>query len=234
MKSQVFRRGNWAHSFGIVFSLLCIVHSFAFGAGSDTVSVDSEVISFIVGESTIVSAPWPTVRVAVTDPSIAYAEGLTAQKVLLQGIKVGSTDLIVWNADETQVKQWKIHVRLDTDRFQQKLDELFPDAALEVDEHGETLIIKGLLRNADQAVQLHNYLEKTGTAFVDTTSIAGSQQVQIEIRVAEVSRQALRALGFNAFHTDDDYFGAMRIGSIYPVSMGPVSGQAPGDNTAFE
>jgi len=63
--------------------------------------------------------------------------------------------------------------------------------------------------------------------------MAGAQQVQIEIRLAEVSRQALRALGFNAFHTDDDYFGAMRIGSIFPISIGPEAGQAAGDNTSF-
>jgi len=225
----------------IITFVICLFVAFSGGisettaveADSNIIKTNPDIISFIVGESTIVEAPWPTVRVAVTDPSVAYVEGLTAQKVLLQGIKVGSTDLIVWNEDETQVQQWKVRVKLDTERYQHELDGLFPDASLEVGEHGETLIIKGLLRNADQVVQLHNYLDKTGTTYVDTTSVAGVQQVLIEIRVAEVSRQALRALGFNAFHTDDDYFGAMSIGSIYPIGMGPLSGQVPGDNTTF-
>jgi pilus assembly protein CpaC len=236
MKSQAVGRCTWVYNIGIVFFFLCIsnIVSLAFGVNSDANSENPEIISCIVGESTIISAPWPTVRVVLTDPSIANVEGLTAQKVLLQGIKVGSTDLIVWNEDETQIKRWKVHVKLDIERFQQKLEELFPDASLEVSEHDATLIIKGLLRNADQVIQLHNYLEKNGTTYVDATSVAGVQQVMIEIRVAEVSRQALRALGFNAFHTDDDYFGAVNIGSLAPTSIAPVSGQAPGDNTAFE
>jgi pilus assembly protein CpaC len=222
----------------IVFALFIIFSSsvlqtIANGANSSTISVNPETITFIVGESTIVRAPWPTGRVAVTDPTIANVQPLTAEQVLLQGFKVGSTDLIVWSEDESQVQQWKVQVKLDIARFKEKLVELFPDAKLEVSEHGETLIVKGLLRNADQAVQLHDYLDKTGTTYVDMTSVAGVQQVQIEIRVAEVSRQALRALGFNAFHTNDDYFGALRVNSIYPISIGPLSGQAVGDNTSF-
>ena len=236
MKSGVVRPGTWVHTIGFVLLVICIggiSQSIAVGANSDTISVDPEVITFIVGESTIVKAPWPTVRVAITDPTIANVEVLTPEQVLLQGIKVGSTDLIVWSEDESQVQQWKVQVRLDTARFREKLNELFPDASLQVSDFGETLIVKGLLRNADQAVQLHDYLDKTGTTYVDMTSVAGAQQVQIEIRMAEVSRQALRALGFNAFHTDDDYFGASRIGSIFPVSIGPDTGQVAGDTTSF-
>jgi pilus assembly protein CpaC len=236
MKPQVFR--PWMGGRTIVFvlflvCLMCISMPIAAGASSDTTSANQEVISFIVGESTIVKTPWPTVRVAVTDPAIAYVESLTPEQVLLQGIKVGSTDLIVWNEDETQVKKWKVQVKLDTTRFKEKLDELFPDAQLEVSEHGETLIVKGLLRNADQVVQLHDYLDKAKTTYVDMTSVAGVQQVQIEIRVAEVSRQALRALGFNAFHTDDDFFVGTRVDSIFPVGISPEAGQVAGDNTSF-
>jgi pilus assembly protein CpaC len=236
MKSRVVRSGVWIHTIGFVLFLISICsisQSIAVGANLETISLNPEAITFIVGESTIVRAPWPATRWAVTDPTIADIQPLTADQVLLQGFKVGSTDLIVWNEDESQVQQWKVQVKLDTERFKEKLAELFPDASLEVSDFGETLIVKGLLRNADQAVQLHDYLTKTGTTYVDMTSVAGAQQVQVEIRVAEVSRQALRALGFNAFHTDDDFFGASRIGSIFPVSIGPDAGQIAGDTTSF-
>lgn len=236
MKPQVVRPWMGGRTTGFVFLLIyliCISSPIAVGASTETVSANPEVITFIVGESTIVRTPWPTVRVAVTDPAIAYQESLTPEQILLQGVKVGSTDLIVWNEDETQVQKWKVQVKLDTARFQEKLDELFPDAQLEVGEHGETLIIKGLLRNAEQVTQLHDYLDKSGTTYVDTTSVAGVQQVQIEIRVAEVSRQAMRALGFNAFGTDDDFFVGTRIDSIFPVGISPEAGQVAGDTTSF-
>jgi pilus assembly protein CpaC len=210
------------------------LQSIAVGANSSTIGVNPEVITFIVGESTIVKAPWPTVRVAVTDPTIANVEVLTPEQVLLQGVKVGSTDLIVWSEDERQVQQWKVQVRLDTARYKEKLDELFPDASLEVSESGETLIVTGLLRSSEQAEQLHDFLDKSGVTYVDMTSVAGVQQVQLEVRIAEASRQALRSLGINVFHTDNDYFGGSRLGNLGGGDIGVPAGVLVGDSMPFQ
>jgi pilus assembly protein CpaC len=212
--------------------------TWAGAAESDTVSIRPEVITFLLGESTIVKAPWPTVRVAVTDPTIANVQVLTQDQVLLQGLKVGSTDLIVWSEDETQVQQWKVQVRLDTVSFKAKLDELFPDASLAVTQSGESFVITGLLRRTEQVTQLHELLDTSQFAYVDMTSVAGVQQVLLEVRVAEVSRVALRALGISYFHTDDDWFGGMRGVSSTgatntSIDIGVPSGTVAGDVTPF-
>ena len=237
MKPQVVRPGTWIHTIRFVLFVIyigSILQSIAVGANSDTIGVNPEVITFIVGESTIFKAPWPTGRVAVTDPTIANMQILTLEQILLQGIKVGSTDLIVWNEDESQVQKWKVQVKLDTESFKEKLEELFPDALLQVSDFGETLIVTGLLRSSEQAEQLHDYLDKTGTTYVDMTSVAGVQQVQLEVRIAEASRSALRSLGINVFHTDDDYFGGSRLGLLGGGDIGVPSGTLVGDTMPFQ
>jgi len=228
----------WSHRIGYVFAVILASNSllaYNSEAASDKVSVKPETITVIVGESTIVKTPWPTVRVAVTDPKIADVQVLTRDQVLLQGIKVGSTDLILWSEDEKQVWQRKVLVNIDTARFKEKLDELFPLSLLEVIQSDEVLVVKGLLRTTDQAEQLHSYLDKIGVTYVDMTSVAGVQQVQLQVRVAEVSRGAMRALGINAFHTDDDYFIGSRVGgsTVAPISIGPEAGTIAGDTTDF-
>ena len=71
------------------------------------------------------------------------------------------------------------------------------------------------------------------------TSMAGIQQVQLQVRLAEVSRVALRALGVNGLQTRDNFFFGQRIGSsdggsIVPsINMGPAGDQAVGNNLAF-
>jgi len=230
--SQITR--CWGLKVGCILLISIInIPGYAVEADLENTPLKPELITFIVGESTIVKAPWPTIRVAVTDPTIANVQVLTPDQVLLQGSKVGSTDLIVWSEDEREVRQWKVQVKLDTARFQKKLDGLFTDSTLEVSESGETLLVTGLLRSTEQAVQLHDFLDKSGITYVDMTSVAGVQQVLVEVRIAEVSRGALRALGINAFHTDDDFFVNSGIGSITPVSIGPLEGQVAGDNTSF-
>ncbi len=202
-------------------------------------SPKTETITVIVGESTLVRTPWPTVRVAVTDPKIADVQVLTREQVLLQGIKVGSTDLILWSEGEKQVWQQKVLVNIDTDRLKEKLDELFPLSSLQVSQSNNVLFIKGQLRSTDHATQLHNYFDKLGVTYVDMTSVAGVQQVQLQVRVAEVSRRALRTLGINAFHTDDAYFIGARVGAssggalVPSINIGPPEGTPAGDATDF-
>ncbi len=241
MKSTLKSAGSRVPNIGcflIVVALGGALSAFASAGNPGNISAQPETITFIVGESTIVKAPWPTVRVAVTDPTVADVQALTQDQVLLQGSKIGSTDLIIWSEDEQQVKQWKVQVRLDVASYQEKLDELFPDCSLEVSDFGETLVVTGLLRSTDQTVQLHDFLEKTGVTFTDMTSVAGVQQVLLQIRVAEVSRQALRALGISYFHTDDDWFGAMRGVSTggatnTSIDIGVPEGTVAGDITPF-
>ena len=190
---------------------------------AQVVSGGEEQITIVVGQSQVIKAPWPTVRVAVTDPKIADVQILTSDQVLMQGLKVGSTDLIMWSKDETKIMRMTVHVTLD----KQQLLDLFPNCVLDVNQSGDILVVKGLLRSADQSVQLKEYLEKAQVKYVDMTSLAGIQQVQLQVRVAEVSRSAVRALGINAMQRSDDWFWASRIGSDSGGALVPGAGFAP-------
>ncbi len=206
------------------------------GAATDP---NAETVTVVLGRSTPIKAPWPTSRVAVTDPTIAGIQVLTPEQVLVQGLKVGSTDLIFWSEDERQTWQRRLMVTIDVESYRQGLQTLFPTASLQVSDSGEVLIVRGLLRSADQAEQLHRYLDQMKTTYVDMTSVAGIQQVQLQVRVAEVSRAALKTLGINGFQTDDDFFFGQRVGSstggpIVPmINIGAAGSQTAGNDLDF-
>jgi pilus assembly protein CpaC len=189
------------------------------------VDAGSEPIVLMAGRSAVVRAPWPTIRVAVTDPNVANVQVLTREQVLVQGLKVGTTDLILWSADEQQ-KTWQrqVVVRFDTDNIQGSLRRLFPTAAqLTATTSGDVLLVQGLLRSADQAAQLKDFLEKAKVPYVNMTSVAGVQQVQLQVRVAEVSRVAIRQLGVNAVGTNKDFFFGQKVGGVSPsIDIGPA------------
>ncbi len=190
--------------------------------------VAPEAIVLIAGRSTVIRSPWPTVRVAVTDPKVADVQVLTADQVLVQAIKVGSTDVILWSEDQKQTWQRRVIVKLDVETIQTSLRGLFPTAQLQVSESGEVLLVQGLLRSSDQAKQLKEYLEKTKIPYVNMTSLAGIQQVQLQVRVAEVSRSALRQLGINGVWTDDQAFFGQRVGGVTPsIDIGPAGQTFP-------
>jgi pilus assembly protein CpaC len=218
-KGEHQMRDNWNRCQIVV---ACVLGLSGLALGQSTGEAQEEVI-LIAGRSTIVRAPWTTSRVAVTDPRVADVQVLTAQQVLVQGIKVGTTDLILWSQDESQTLQRRIVVRMDVETVQTSLQRLFPGAELTASDSGETLIVQGLVRSADQATQLKDLLEKTKMSYVNMTSLAGIQQVQLQVRIAEVARAALRQLGVNAVGTDDDFFFGQKIGGIVPsMDIGPA------------
>jgi pilus assembly protein CpaC len=185
----------------------------------------SEAVIVIVGRSSVVQAPWPTVRVAVTDPKVADVQVLTPQQVLVQGLKVGTTDLILWSEDEKQTWQRRVIVKLDIESIQSTLQRLFPNAELEASEAGEVLFIRGVLRSADQATQLKEYLDKTKIQYVNMATLSGVQQVQLQVRLAEVNKSASKALGINWFVTGHDAFFGQRTGGIEPsIGVGAAGG----------
>ena len=197
----------------------CVLVGGYFSASTVSAAEQSEAITIVQGESTVVEAPWPVVRVAVTDPTIANVQVLSPDQVLVQGLKVGSTDVIFWSEDEKQTWRRKAVVLIDVEYYKAKLSELFPDASVEVGESREVLLVRGLLRKTDQATQLHDYLDKMQVPYVDMTSVAGVQQVQLQVRVAEASRVALRALSINTLYADDELWGGITIGPSSGTSL---------------
>jgi pilus assembly protein CpaC len=195
-------------------------------------ALDTEPITLISGQSSVIQTPWPTVRVAVTDPKVADVQVLTPEQVLVQGISVGATDLILWSEGEQESLQRRVIVTLDVETISNTLGRLFPTADLEVSDSGEVLLIQGLLRSADQAEQLHRFLEKSKLDYVDMTSVAGIQQVQLQVRVAEVSRSATRALGISAYQTDGRFFWGQRL-NANQINIGAAGDQVAGDSLAF-
>lgn len=241
-KSSHYSTGffGWVFFIGMLITAGAIAQSP--GAIGDIIAGEDakqETIVLRAGQSKVVHSSWPTVRVSVTDPKIADVQVITNKQILLQGKSAGSTDLILWGEDEGKFWQAPVRVKADLGRLEDELEALFPDAALELISSKEVIIIKGLLRHTDQVIHLHNYLEASDIKYVDMTSVAGVQQVQIQVRMAEVTRSALKTLGINAFHTNNDFFGVSNIGSssggaLNPFTqIGPAEGTIAGDNLDF-
>lgn len=164
-----------------------------------------------VSRSTLLNAPWPVSKVSVTDPKIADVQVLTPRQVLVLGKAVGSTDLLIFG-NENQVWKTAIDVQIDRTALKGELLRLFPRAKLELSQTRDAVVITGQLTRAEEADQIHRYLEAAGVKYVDLTTIPGAAQVQLKVTVAEASRSAVRALGFNAVVAGKSAFGGVTIG----------------------
>lgn len=140
-------------------------------------------------------------RVSVADPKVADLKVITPTQLLLTSRGVGSTDLTLWNKrDEPLVIA--LGVTRNLDRLRAQLTEFFPKEKIAVSAAGDLVVLSGEVSDvrvperAVEVAQLH--AEK----IANLIHVVGNQQVQLEVKFAEVSRVGLRQLGINFFHQD--------------------------------
>ncbi|MCE5278753.1 MAG: pilus assembly protein N-terminal domain-containing protein [Planctomycetaceae bacterium] len=187
-----------------------------------------KVYSVDLGKSTVIKSSWPVKRVAVTDDKVAAVQVLSPNQVLLQGKKVGSTDVILWRDDEVFEKA-RVNVVLDLNEIREQFKTMFPHAVINITQGAGAITVEGKVTRAEEALQIRRYFEARGVKHVDMSRLAGVQQVMLHVRVAEVSRTAIRALGLNVFDGGSDFFGGSQIGpdmggALVPMSIGPAAG----------
>jgi pilus assembly protein CpaC len=187
------------------------------------IHVDREVgaiktLSLETGQNRLLILSEPIGRVSVADPKVADLKVITATQLLLTSRGVGSTDLTLWNKkDEPLVIA--LGVTRNLDRLRSQLAEFFPNEKISVSAAGDLVVLSGEVSDvrvperAAEVAQLH--AEK----IANLIHVVGNQQVQLEVKFAEVSRTGLRELGFNFFHAD--------AGGRFVTGMGP-----PGSDVA--
>jgi pilus assembly protein CpaC len=153
------------------------------------------------GQNRLLILTEPIGRVSVADPRVADLKVITPVQLLLTSRGVGTTDLTLWNKrDEPLVLA--LQVTRNLDRLKSQLAELFPDEKITVSAAGDLVVLSGEVSDvrvperAAEVAQLHS--EKVANLI----KVVGNQQVQLEVKFAEVSRSGLRNLGINFFHQD--------------------------------
>jgi pilus assembly protein CpaC len=142
-------------------------------------------------------------RVAVADPSVADLKVVATTQLLLTAKSAGTTDLTLWNrANEPLVIALVVTRNLEPLRKQ--LKDLFPGEKVTVTGAGELVILSGEVSDVRIPERLVEVARLHAKQVANLVKVSGNQQVQLEVRFAEVSRSSLRQIGVNVFHKSSD------------------------------
>jgi pilus assembly protein CpaC len=175
---------------------------------TDTSGFDRVVLT--AGRSTVLMTPFDITRIAVTNPAVADAVVVQPREVLIDGKGPGTVSLIVWG--DAERRQYDVVVDPGVTTLQQTFQKLFPGEDIRVAMNDESIILTGSV--SSNAIMLRageiadGMSSKTGV--VNLLQLPGgseSQQVMLQVRVAEVNRKAVKELGVNLFSTRPDATG---------------------------
>jgi Flp pilus assembly protein CpaB len=153
---------------------------------------------------------------------------------------VGSTDQATPNAKGTKQSKdaappiYSSPLAKQAKQLESKLCRIF-SVDIQIEEVDGTLALHGTMPDLTTATLIRNFMTGSGMKWVDLSRIAGVQQVQLRVRIAEASRSALRELAFGAVSGGNSFFGGYQApgGSspFQPVSISPGGGATTGATT---
>jgi pilus assembly protein CpaC len=183
-------------------------------------------LSLEVGQNRLMEASVPFGRVSVANPEVADLKVVTSTQLLITAKGVGDTFLTLWDKSDSPLVM-SLHVTRNLDALRKQIKDLFPDEQINISAAGDLVVLSGevsdmrLPERITQVVRLHSQ------KVANLLHVRGNQQVQLEVKFAEVSRTGLREMGVNWYHSSGDRVAGMAGSTTPPGNFFP-NGQIPG------
>jgi pilus assembly protein CpaC len=156
------------------------------------------------GGSTVLTTDFPVRRIAVTNAEVATATVVEPQEILLDGKAPGTVSLIIWG--EGRRAQYDVVVDPPPSPLQQQIRALFPDEPVQVATSDDAIVLAGRPSSNTVALRIAEIAAKSSakSQVINLMQLPGgadSQQVMLQVRLAEVDQRALTEVGASLFTT---------------------------------
>jgi pilus assembly protein CpaC len=187
----------WSGRLGAV-ALLCV----CFGAQAATpirvLVTNGNVVNLqvTVDKAETLAADKAFADVLVGNPQTADVVALTNKMLYVLGKKVGTTSITLISTDKSVMGVVNVEVTHDVEGLRARLKQHVPGGNITVSSVGGKLLLTGSVRDSSSLSRALAIAEQVAPQGVtNALSVRGSQQVLLEVRFVEASRDSSRALG---------------------------------------
>ncbi|MGO1118279.1 type II and III secretion system protein family protein [Rhodovibrionaceae bacterium A322] len=167
----------------------------------------------------LISLPRPAASIFVADPDVADFQAPSSRSIFVIGKHPGVTTLYALDSEDKVILRRRVLVSHDTESLTRMVRRQLPNSNVAFSSTPSGLVASGGVRNSTQAQQvmaLASSFLAPEEKVINRLAVTAPTQVNIRIRVAEISRAVSRQLGFN-------WNAALNIGNW---SLGLASGRA--------
>lgn len=166
------------------------------------VTDDLRDVEIVAGASQPLKFGFPIPKLMVQVPEVLDASAVSANEILITGLKPGISKLTVVDGNENH-HTITVAVKIDVRILQRSIDKIFPTSQVRVDALQSKVILSGYVADSEHVtnmIELANDYFPVGV--INNVRVAKSPNVAIQVKIYEVSRSKLRRLG-----VDWSYFG---------------------------
>jgi len=160
------------------------------------------------------------------NPEIADVVALTNQTVYVLGKQLGTTNLTIYGPRRQLLAVLDLVVSFDVESLKAKLHDVLPGEAIEVRPVNGGILLSGKVTNetslSEALAIAQQYAPK---AVTNAMTVQGSQQVMLQVKFAEVSRNVVRQLGIgHDLAVTGDLAFNLFTSSALPITLGAPFG----------
>jgi pilus assembly protein CpaC len=185
------------------------------------------------GGTTILRSPATLRDVVIGDPDVVEVSVLNATEIVVWGKQPGSSSVLMVDQAGGR-RSFSVRVTVDALAIQSELARMFPGEDLQVRGVGNTVALSGTVEDRQVAIKA---LALAGSfvgdvEVMDNLVVPEPQQILLQVRFAEVSRNAMEDLGVNfsrvdPFNVRGDDEGIIGSGGAGAFSGGFLAGDGP-------
>jgi pilus assembly protein CpaC len=153
-------------------------------------------IEMTVNTSQILTLDTKIPKVQVNNPEILDVKPIGATQVQLHSLKPGITQVNLWD-DKGNIHAVDVVIYADVKELNMVLKQVYPDASVTIIPTANGVILKGFVEKAETVKGVVRTAQGYFPDVIDNMVVGTPPQVQLHVKVMEVSRTKLRDLGFD-------------------------------------
>ncbi|MGH7212494.1 MAG: type II and III secretion system protein family protein, partial [Acetobacteraceae bacterium] len=167
------------------------------------VPMPAQGLALEAGSGRVIALPGAVASVFAADPKVAEVRPASPTSLFIFGVAPGRTTIAALDAAGHPVAQYTITVRPSAFGASEALgaiDRVMPGSNVRVDTTTGGLVLRGQVAtaaDADEAMSMARRFTSPGQHVDNDLTVLGSTQVTLRVRIAEMSRTVVRALGVN-------------------------------------
>jgi len=161
-------------------------------------------VSFEAGSGKILNLTLPAANIYVADPKVAEVRPASSTSLFVFGVGAGHTNIAAVDMLGRLLADYDVTVRpsgYGSREAQAAIARLIPSSRIQVKPQGKGLMLVGAVDTASDAQQAmiiaKGFVSGEGVLVGNQMTIASPTQVNLNVRIAEMSREVVRNLGIN-------------------------------------
>ncbi|MEP7239711.1 MAG: type II and III secretion system protein family protein [Devosia sp.] len=155
-------------------------------------------INLPVSQAVTVVVSDAVAKVVAADPTIADAQPITDRSIYVIGKGFGTTTVNLYSAAGTPVGLLAVQVGADTPAISRAISAAVPGSKVKVSSVNGRILLSGSVGDSTSMQKVLDVVAQFGSpGVVNTVTLSGGQQVNLEVRILEAQRDANRQLGIS-------------------------------------